>query len=145
MLFRQQRVRFARKKIAAWNFAGERKQKEISEVLNRVKADIVARQETWERKDKVVNVDGYKWFGKPRIDKNSPRVEGGVGFLVRAEEVEFIRDVRYKESVWIKVRGGRGKEALYLCCVYMPTDGSAAAVIEDGYERLREDVLEYEG
>ena len=40
-----QRVRFARKlKIATWNFAGlcsERKQKEISEVLNRVKVDIV--------------------------------------------------------------------------------------------------------
>ena len=140
-----QRVRFARKlKIATWNFAGlcsERKQKEISEVLNRVKADIVAGQETWERKDKVVNVDGYKW---PRIDQNSRRGEGGVGFLVRdciAEEVEFIRDVRYKESVWMKVRGGRGKEALYLCCVDM---GSAAAVIEDGYERLKEDVLEYQ-
>ena len=84
----------------------------------------------WERKDKVVNVDGYKWFGKPRIDQNSRRGEGGVGFLVReciAEEVEFIRDVRYEESVWMKVRGGRGKEALYLCCV--PTEGSAAAVI----------------
>ena len=41
-------------KIATWNFAGlccERKQKEISEV------HIVAGQETWERKDKVVNVD----------------------------------------------------------------------------------------
>ena len=91
-------VQIARKlKIATWNFAGlcsERKQKEISEVLNRVKADIVAGQETWERKDKVVNVDGYKW---PRIDQNSRRGEGGVGFLVRdciAEEVEFIRDVR---------------------------------------------------
>ena len=51
----------------------ERKQKEISEVLNRVKVDIVAGQETWERKDKVVNVDGYKWFGKPRR-------EGGAAF-----------------------------------------------------------------
>ena len=50
-------------------------------------------------------------------------------------------DVRYEESVWMKVRGGRGK---YLCCVYMPTEGSAAAVIEDGYERLKEDVLEYQ-
>ena len=57
-----------------------------------------------------------------------------------AEEVEFIRDFRYEESVWMKVRGGRGKEALYLFCVYMPTEGSAAAVIEDSYERLKEDV-----
>ena len=36
---------------------------------------------------------------------------------------------------------GEGK---YLCCVYMPTEGGAAAVIEDGYERLKEDVLEYQ-
>ena len=55
-----------------------------------------------------------------------PKFQGGVGF---AEEV---RDVRYEESVWMKVRGGRGKEALYLCCVYMPTEGSAAAVIMRG-------------
>ena len=36
----------------------------------------------------MVNVDGYKWFGK-----------GGVGFLVCeciVEEVEFIRDVKYE-------------------------------------------------
>ena len=75
-----QRVRFARKlKIATWNFAGlcsERKQKEVGEVLNRVKVDIVAGQETWER---MVNVDGYKWLGKPRIVQNNLR--GEVGWL----------------------------------------------------------------
>ena len=112
-------------KIATWNFAGlccERKQKEISEVLNRVKVHIVAGQETWERKDKVVNVD---WFGKPRIDHR------GVGYLVCECIAEFIRDVRYEESVLMKVRGGRGKEASYVCCVYMPTEGSAAAVIDE--------------
>ena len=119
----------------------ERKQKEISEVLNRVKVDIVAGQEMWERKDKVVNVEGYKWFGKPRIDL---RGEGGVGFLVRECIVEEVEFVGYEESVWMKVRSGRGKEALYLCYVYMPTEGSAAAVIEDSYERLKEDVLEYQ-
>ena len=57
---RQEACEVQRAKIATWNFAGlcsERKQKEISEVLNRVKVDIVAGQETWERKDKV---DGYK-------------------------------------------------------------------------------------
>ena len=34
----------------------------------------------------------------------------------------------------MKVRGGR---ALYLCFVYMPTEGSAAAVIEDSYEDVQ--------
>ena len=52
-------------------------------------------------------VEGYKWFGKPRSKQNSPRWEGGVGFLVRkclANEVEFINSAKYEESVWMKVR-----------------------------------------
>ena len=28
--------------------------------------------------------------------------------------------------------------------MYIPTDGSAVGVIEDSYERLKEDVLEYQ-
>ena len=79
-------VRFARK-LATWNSAGLCSEREISEV------DIVAGQ------DRVVNVDGYKWFGKPRIDQNNLR---GEVFLVReciVEEVEFIRDVGYEECL----------------------------------------------
>ena len=30
-----------------------------------------------------INVDGYRWFEKPRDVQNSQRGEGGVGFLVR--------------------------------------------------------------
>ena len=44
-----------------------------------------------------------------------------VGFLVReclANEVEFINSVKYEESVWMKVRSERGREALYIGCVY---------------------------
>ena len=40
----------------------------------------------------------------------------------------LISQVRYEESVWMKVRGGRGREALYIGCVYMPTD--TVAVME---------------
>ena len=64
----------------------------------------------------------------------------GVAFFVReciVEEVEFIRDVRYEESVWMKVRGGRERSFVLMLC----TEGSAAAVIED---RLKEDVLDYQ-
>ena len=46
--------------------------------------------------------------------------EGGVGFLVReylVNEVEFITNARYEESVWMKVRGGRGREALYMSVI----------------------------
>jgi hypothetical protein len=134
-------------RIATWNFSGlssERKQKEVSEILNRLKLDIVAGQESWEKEGTSISVDGYKWFGKPRSNQNSLRGEGGVGFLVReclVEEVEFVSSVRYEESVWMKVRGGRGREALYICCVYMPTDSSSVSAIEGCYEKLKEDVL----
>ena len=44
------------------------------------------------------SVDGYKWFGMPQKRR-------GRGWLFEciAEEVEFIRDVGYEESVWMKV------------------------------------------
>ena len=83
-------------------------------------------------------------FGKPRENQSSRRGEGGVGFLVREcliDEVEFVSKVRYEESVWMKVRGGRGREALYVCCIYMPTDNACASVMEDSYIKFKEDVL----
>ena len=86
-------------------------------MLEKLNLDVVAGQESWERDGSVVSVDGYKWFGKPRNNQKSLRGEGGVGFLVReclVDEVEFISQVRYEESVWMKVRGGRGREALYI-------------------------------
>ena len=49
----------------------------------------------------------------------SRRGEGGVGFLVReciAEEVEFIRDVRYEESVG--TRWERERSFVLMLCVY---------------------------
>ena len=63
----------------------------------------------------------------------SNRGEGVVGFLVRecfVGEVEFVSKVRYEETVWMKVRGGRGREALYVCCIYMPTDSACASFID---------------
>ena len=57
--------------------------------------------------------------------------------------VEFITTVRYEESVWMKVRGERGRSALYIGCVYIPTDSTSVAVVESCYGRLKEDVLSF--
>ena len=76
--------------------------------------DIVAVQKSWERKGFVIEVQGYKWLGKPRKIQNSNRGEGGVGLLIREcllAEVEFITNINLEDSAWIKVRGGRGKES----------------------------------
>ena len=86
---------------------------------------------------------GINGLGKPRNNQKSLRGEGGVGFLVReclVDEVEFISQVRY---VWMKVRGGRGREALYIGCVYMPTDSNSVSVMDSVYEQLKEDVLSF--
>ena len=108
---------------------------------------MVAGQESWEKEDTKITVEGsrYKWFGKPRGNQSSQRGEGGVGFLVReflVDEVEFISDV---QCVWMKVRGRRGSSALYIGCVYMPTDCRNSASIEGCYEKLKEDVLSFKG
>ena len=50
--------------------------------------------------------------------------------------MEFITTVVYEESVWMKVRGKRGRLALYIGCVYMPTDSTSVAVLDTCYERL---------
>ena len=85
-------------------------------------------------------------FGKPRSKINSPRGEGRVGFLVfdcLANEVEFINSVKYEESVWMKVHSERGREALYIGCVYMPTDSTSISVVDCYYETLKEVVLSF--
>ena len=104
-------------------------------MLTKNSIDVVAGQESWEREDTRIEVEGYKWFGKPRSNQNSRRGEGGVGFLVReclVSDVEFITSVEYEESVWMKVRGGRGRSALYVGCVYMPTDSTSVVAVDAG-------------
>ena len=39
------------------------------------KIDVVAGQESWEKEDTTIHVEGYKWFGKPRISLRSQRGE----------------------------------------------------------------------
>ena len=43
----------------------------------------------------------------------------------------------------MKIRSERGREALYIGCVYMPTDSTSISVMDSCYERLKEDVLSF--
>ena len=60
----------------------DRKQKEIGELLAKHNLDVVVGQESLEKEETRIDAKGYNCFEKPRINQNSPRVEGGVGFLV---------------------------------------------------------------
>ena len=55
--------------------------------------------------------------------------------------VEVISSVKYTESVWMKVLGGRARSALFVGCVYMPTKSTSVAVVDSCYDRFKEDVL----
>ena len=49
--------------------------------------------------DSKIDVDGYKWFGKPRTSQRSQRGEEGLGSCFReclVSEVEFITMVAYE-------------------------------------------------
>ena len=64
----------------------------------------IAGQESWEKKETRIDVDdeGYKCFGKPHTNHNSPRGEGWVYFLVYeclVNEVEFINSVKFEKCV----------------------------------------------
>ena len=41
------------------------------------------------------------------------------------------------------VHSERGRETLYIGCVYMPTDSASISVVDSCYERLKEDVLSF--
>ena len=58
-------------------------------------------------------------------------------------EEEFVGDVKYAESVWMKVRGERGRSVLYIGCVYMLTDCTGTANIDDSYNLLMNDILAF--
>ena len=47
------------------------------------------------------------------------------------------------DEVWIKVCGRRGRTALYICCIYMPTDSTCVLMIDSSYDKLKEDVLSF--
>ena len=74
------RERERRLRVATWNFSGlgsERRQKEIGELLTKNSIDVLAGQVSWEREDTRIEVEGYKWFGKPPSNHNSCRGEVG--------------------------------------------------------------------
>ena len=43
----------------------------------------------------------------------------------------------------MKVCSDRGREALYIGCVYIPTDSTSIFVVDSCHERLKDDVLSF--
>ena len=82
------------------------------------------------RRNPKVSVDGTNGSGSLG---ESRRGEGGEEFLVKgclACRVELIKDVNYEKVCGIYSKKERGRNILFLGCVYMPTDSENVSVIE---------------
>ena len=55
-----------------FQLGSEHKQKEVGELLAKNNIVVVDGQESWEREDTRIEVEGYKWFGKPCNNQTSP-------------------------------------------------------------------------
>jgi hypothetical protein len=71
--------------------------------------DILSVVETYLWKRKVINVDGYKWFGNNRKDihVNARKGSGGVGFLIKNDLLRYYRvkvlDDTEEGILWVKL------------------------------------------
>ena len=91
-----------RLRVATWTFSGlfsDGKQKEVGELIMKHNLD-VAGQESWKKEKTRIEVEGYKWFEKPRSKQNSLRGEGGVGFLKYT--TNFRGDVSWMISILLR-------------------------------------------
>ena len=108
--------------ILQWNTRGLRgKYDAVTNLLNHVleqKAAIIMVNETWlnNKSPQLPPIDGYKFVGKPRLDRKG----GGVGFLIR-DDVIFRRkenleiESKTVENIVIEIKS---KPNLLLCSGY---------------------------
>ena len=112
-------------------------------VLLQNQIDILGIQESWEDKPitQIHNLDKYIWFGKPRL---GVRLHGGVGFYIHQNlmnHIEIINDHHFQESMWIKVKGDKKTQPLFIATIYMPTKQNPLSERTESYKLLLEDYI----
>lgn len=111
--------------LGSLNVQGNLKLKiaELEAYLSKRRYDIVALQEV--RGVEKLTSKGFRYYGSVNEDN-----DGGVGFLVALHLDPLVTRLksRFKNQLWLKIRGTAGCASLYLCSAYMPQE--TAPVIE---------------
>ncbi|XP_072025104.1 uncharacterized protein [Amphiura filiformis] len=119
------------------------KEYEISNLLQKENIQIFGIAETFLQHDNSVNIQGYKWLGKNRVNKGG----GGIGFLV-SNDVMVVDDNVFEsksdscERLWLKVC--IGDKPLYIAVVYFPVEGTDISITEEMYTQLLSEILKIE-
>ena len=108
-------------------------------VVDFYRPDIMAVVETWLRGEEVIEVDGYRWFGRNRkgLHWKAVRGSGGVGLLIREEVLEGyaveILESDIEDIMWVRMRqvDEDEEEALVLAVCYIPPESSSRGVSAD--------------
>lgn len=92
--------------------------------------DIYCIQECWlEHNDDCINVPGYKYYRSLRKKGKNKRVYGGCLLFFKQElDNRCIKKMvsSYEDFLWVWIDGSKFDTAkdIYLCCVYIPHEGS---------------------
>ena len=114
--------------LNARSLQGPGRLEEINELLSEKQIHVLAVQETWRKSDDApVHVEGFRWYGVPRSEKNSKKKRGGgVGFLI-AEKIKFsVLKPRKETPIGCETAAItihlKGSPRLHLVCAYVPPE-----------------------
>jgi len=116
---------------------------EITRFLDEQDINIMGVAETFLENEDAINVDGYRWVGKNRLNKGG----GGIGFLV-SNEICITEDnllnsqLDSYERLWITAQ--IGDEDVHIAVVYFPVQGTNPELVSELYNQLLADVIQIE-
>lgn len=113
--------------------------------------DLIGIAESHLKGSKVLEVDGYQWYGNNREDthKRTYKGSGGVGVFVRKSlYTEFDITNLYDKTegiLWIELHHKLTKERLRLCVCYLPPGNSSRNInAEDYFNTLMYNIYEFQ-
>ena len=107
--------------------------------------------ETFLTENKVIDVEGYVWFGHNRrdIDKNATRGSGGVGILIKNEICNHYYVDQLNSSLdgilWLKLRNKHTEfdEVMICTCYCPPPSSSRGNLSQEFFDHLLTDVYAF--
>ena len=115
--------------VNARSVVNKDKRTELELYVDKEKPDVIGITESWAKKsikDSELELDGYIMFRKDREIHGGRGHGGGVLLYIKDNLMAFertdLKDDRFKESVWCKIKNKNEKMVIGLC--YRPPDSS---------------------
>ena len=101
--------------------------------------------------EKVLNIEGYEWFGfnRENIHRNAKSGSGGVGFLIKNSIMNeyhvSVLDRSFEGILWLKLVHKIDRQVLLQCVCYLPPENSSRSFdVNAFYEHLIVNMYQYQ-